>query len=94
LPYLSDGNGERSARATARTAIAGTGFITTKPLATTVFAGFSDERQLVSFGLAQWNAKDPILKERLLVLPNSEAIMAKTYRNTTSISTAPRLIRI
>jgi hypothetical protein len=35
-------------------------------------AGFSDERQRLCFALALWNGKDPILKERLFGLSNSE----------------------
>ncbi|MDF0644617.1 MAG: glucosidase [Nitrospira sp.] len=36
-------------------------------------AGLSDERQRLCFALALWNGKDPILKERLFGLTNSEA---------------------
>jgi hypothetical protein len=35
-------------------------------------AGISDDRQRVCFALALWNGKDPILKERLFGLNNSE----------------------
>ena len=35
-------------------------------------AGFSDERQRLCFALALWNGRDPILKERLFGLTNSE----------------------
>ena len=35
-------------------------------------AGISDEKQLLCFGVALWNGKDPILKERLFGLTNSE----------------------
>jgi hypothetical protein len=35
-------------------------------------AGLSDQRQLLCFALALWNGKDPILKERLFGLTNSE----------------------
>ena len=35
-------------------------------------AGISDNRQLMCFALALWNGKDPILKERLFGLTNSE----------------------
>ena len=35
-------------------------------------AGICDERQLLCFALALWNGKDPILKERLFGLTNSE----------------------
>jgi hypothetical protein len=34
--------------------------------------GFSDDRQFLCFALALWNGKDPILKERLFGLTNSE----------------------
>src|SRR4029434_8671060 len=35
-------------------------------------AGFSDDRQLLCLSLALWNGQDPILKERLFGLTNSE----------------------
>jgi hypothetical protein len=35
-------------------------------------AGFSDDRQYLCFALALWNGRDPILKERLFGLTNSE----------------------
>jgi Glycosyl hydrolase family 63 C-terminal domain len=35
-------------------------------------AGFSDDHQYLCFSLALWNGKDPILKERLFGLTNSE----------------------
>jgi hypothetical protein len=35
-------------------------------------AGLSDDKQLLCFGLALWNGRDPILKERLFGLTNSE----------------------
>ena len=35
-------------------------------------AGISDDRQSICFALALWNGKDPILKERLFGLSNSE----------------------
>src|SRR4029078_1126720 len=35
-------------------------------------AGISDNRQLLCFALALWNGRDPILKERLFWLTNSE----------------------
>jgi len=35
-------------------------------------AGLSDDQQLLCFALALWNGKDPILKERLFGLTNSE----------------------
>src|SRR5262245_25222550 len=36
-------------------------------------AGMSDNNQLLCFSLALWNGKDPIIKERLFGLTNSEA---------------------
>ena len=36
-------------------------------------AGISDDKQFLCFALALWNGKDPILKERLFGLTNSEA---------------------
>jgi hypothetical protein len=38
-------------------------------------AGISDNRQLLCFALALWNGRDPIFKERLFGLNNSERIM-------------------
>jgi hypothetical protein len=35
-------------------------------------AGISDDHQLLCFGVALWNGRDPILKERLFGLTNSE----------------------
>ena len=35
-------------------------------------AGFSDDKQRLCFAIALWNGKDPILKERLFGLTNSE----------------------
>lgn len=35
-------------------------------------AGFSDEKQRLCFALALWNGRDPIIKERLFGLTNSE----------------------
>src|SRR4026209_1270289 len=35
-------------------------------------AGISDDRQLLCFSVALWNGQDPILKERLFGLTNSE----------------------
>jgi len=35
-------------------------------------AGISDEKQFLCFGLALWNGRDPILKERLFGLTNAE----------------------
>jgi hypothetical protein len=36
-------------------------------------AGLSDDKQLLCFSVALWNGKDPILKERMFGLTNSEA---------------------
>src|ERR1700676_595543 len=36
-------------------------------------AGLSDDKQRLCFALALWNGKDPILKERLFGLTNSES---------------------
>src|SRR5215510_8073558 len=36
-------------------------------------AGISDDRHQLCFALALWNCRDPILKERLFCLTNSEA---------------------
>src|SRR4051794_24744218 len=36
-------------------------------------AGISDEKQLLCFAVALWNGRDPILKERLFGLTNSES---------------------
>jgi hypothetical protein len=36
-------------------------------------AGYSDNKQLLCFCLALWNGKDPILKERMFGLTNSES---------------------
>jgi hypothetical protein len=35
-------------------------------------AGVSDDKQLVCFALALWNGRDPIVKERLFGLTNSQ----------------------
>src|SRR5215204_214232 len=35
-------------------------------------AGISDDKQILCFALAFWNGRDPILKERLFGLTNSE----------------------
>jgi hypothetical protein len=37
-------------------------------------AGISDDRQLLCFALALWNERDPILKERLFGLTNSQGV--------------------
>src|SRR6266849_2360421 len=55
-------------------------------------AGISDDQQRLCFALALWNGKDPIIKERLFGLTNSESNHGEDVKNTTSISTARRLI--
>jgi hypothetical protein len=42
------------------------------PLGEDGIAGISDDKQHLCFALALWNGKDPILKERLFGLTNSE----------------------
>ena len=75
----ANGSGERCARTTAKTATRGTSSRTTTPApepiagARTASAGISDEKQRLCFALALWNGRDPILKERLFGLTNSEA---------------------
>ena len=53
-------------------------------------AAICDRYQLLVFGLALWNGKDPILKERIFGLRPAKGIMARMPRNTTSTSTARR----
>ena len=75
----ASGSGARSARTTATTATPGT----TSPMtrrahaptggARTGSAGICDDKQRLCFALALWNERDPILKERLFGLTNSEA---------------------
>ena len=56
-------------------------------------AGISDDKQQLCFAIALWNGRDPILKERLFGLTNSEVTTARTLRSITFISTAPRRTR-
>src|ERR1700741_1208202 len=44
-------------------------------------AGVSDDHQRLCFAIALWNGKDPILKERIYGLTNSEAITGKTSKS-------------
>jgi hypothetical protein len=72
------GSGGRFARTIASRATPGTISATIKPdRAPTVGARtvspVSDDHQFLCFALALWNGKDPILKERLFGLTNSEA---------------------
>jgi hypothetical protein len=55
--------------------------------------GISDDKQHLCFALALWNGADPILKERLFGLTNSEGNHGETSRSTTSTSTARRRTR-
>ena len=74
----ASGNGGRCARTTATTAMRGNTSATIRrgPRAyrrgEDGLAGISDDRQRLCFALALWNGKDPILKERLFGLTNSE----------------------
>jgi hypothetical protein len=56
-------------------------------------AGISDNRQLLCFALALWNGRDPILKERLFGLSNSEGNHGEDVKEFTSTSTARRPTR-
>ena len=73
-----NGSGARCARTTARTATPGTTFRTimraAAPIAgaRTASPAFSDAEQRLCLSLALWNGRDPILKERLFGLTNSE----------------------
>jgi len=42
--------------------------------------GISDDKQLLCFALALWNGQDPILKERLFGLTNSEGNHGEQHR--------------
>jgi hypothetical protein len=52
-------------------------------------AGYSDHKQRLCFALALWNGADPIMKERLFGLTNSEGTMARMSKSITTTSTAP-----
>ena len=52
--------------------------------------GISDDHQRLCFALALWNGVDPIVKERLFGLTNSEGNHGEDVRSTTSILTARR----
>ena len=71
------GHGPRGLQRT--TATPGTTSRTTSPArgptagARTASAGSRDDKQRLCFALALWNGKDPILKERMFGLTNSEA---------------------
>ena len=47
-------------------------------------AGVSDDRQLLCFAVALWNGNDPILKERLFGLTNSEGNHGEDVKCATS----------
>jgi hypothetical protein len=53
-------------------------------------AGISDDKQRLCSALALWNGQDPILKERLFGLTNSEGNHGEDVRKTTFIWTARR----
>ncbi|MDR4508573.1 MAG: hypothetical protein MRJ65_10130, partial [Candidatus Brocadiaceae bacterium] len=57
-------------------------------------AGISDDKPRLCFSLALWNGRDPILKERLFGLTNSEGNHGEDERNITSISTVRRHTRM
>jgi hypothetical protein len=46
-------------------------------------AGVSDDQQLLCFALALWNDHDPILKERLFGLTNSEGNHGEDVKSIT-----------
>ena len=75
---LASGSGARSARTTATSGDAWNYFSHDQARSRAYrwgedgLAGISDDRQLLCFALALWNGKDPILKERLFGLTNSE----------------------
>ena len=43
-------------------------------------AGISDDRQLLCFSVALWNGKDPILKQRMFGLTNSDANHGEDFK--------------
>ena len=57
-------------------------------------AGICDERQRLCLSLALWNGNDPILKERMFGLTNSEGNQARTSRSTGSTSTARHALHL
>lgn len=56
-------------------------------------AGFSDDKQRLCFALALWNGKDPILKERLFGLTNSEGNHGEDVKEYYSTWTVRRRTR-
>jgi hypothetical protein len=74
----ASGSGARCARITARTATPGSYFTHDQARSRAYrwgedgLAGISDDHQALCFALALWNGRDPILKERLFGLTNSE----------------------
>ena len=74
----ASGSGGRCARTTARAATPGTTSRHDQARSRAYrwgedgLAGISDDQQRLCFALALWNGKDPILKERLFGLTNSE----------------------
>ena len=57
-------------------------------------AGLSDDHQRLCLALALWNGKDPILKERLFGLTNSEGNHGEDVKEHTTTSTPRRRILI
>ena len=52
-------------------------------------AGFSDDKQHLCFAVALWNGRDPILKERLFGLTNSEAATGRTFKEYFYLDSTP-----
>ena len=75
----ANGSGEPCARTTAKAATPGTTSRHDQARSRAYrwgedgLAGISDDKQRLCFALALWNGKDPILKERLFGLTNSES---------------------
>ena len=78
VPISASASGARCGKTIAPTGTPGISSPTIMPArapiagARTVSPGFSDDQQHLCFALALWNGKDPILKERLFGLTNSE----------------------
>ena len=78
-PISASGSGARCARTTAKEATPGTTSAHDQARSRAYrwgedgLAGISDDKQRLCFALALWNGKDPILKERLFGLTNSES---------------------
>ena len=92
-PYVSERAWGRSGRTTAPVATRGhrshDHALARVPLERGRMAGISDLFGRLNLGLALWNGRDPILKERMFGLTNSEGTTARTSRNTGGTSTLP-----